>query len=781
MTPDMIRLPNGELKTPKHKFDWSPSQCFYQTDLYSTFFGGAINDEIERRLFGTIDDSGSNAVRAFIGADEGGWRRHFTDFFGYIDAQKVRTPKGLDWLKKHYSKLGQNELMVEMQAIQRMHCSTWAEGVREIVSAADSEVKFIVSDHPVTVYNVDLPPDHALCAYPNDPDISMKASQTIFPLDRDHCLILTNTEYANDPASTSPSERRTFARNYKTTYARTDAFIRTRRLSAVEVTEINFIVKARARRYVAAGREEWLYPDVTKNWRELHATLLPPSDELWRFGGEIYARFADGRVHYQDAFGRTEKPREFLAKEVSEKDLKPNDGCGCGSGQKYKKCCKSKPRALRRSWAELAIRERNMIHYRMIVDTLDLERKNWLEVRRDLTDDQISKVYSLFHGLWPLDTDLLSLLPKPDGVARAVYTGIVDPRLAWEFLVGSSLLFEQVLVINPLIHPAVLRDEYNPVKTPKQYRQEFLKGVALIMELMPLIEAGMIELVPDPCNFDHHLRRQMFGMAEQRRPFGPAALKDDRRAKWLVKDDYKTSLLMQPKNLMRADLKRKHPTITEEQLEEMMAHAQELADEAPFAVLQADTFDGGENSGLLQSLKMQPNFEIAMFLAQATGSFIITDSVFRWRELIAAQHREMGLAFPNLAKLGPQIEGVEYPFVTEAQVAVNLRHAGSLSGHRSMVQNVYHFLTEATSRTPREKLEAQIAARFRGIENEVAAVRKDIIGKSADDDMPVISGHMEFIAPRGGLVHNNVSRMLLTSGVARHLDSVPMAFFMRQR
>ena len=30
------------------------------------------------------------------------------------------------------------------------------------------------------------------------------------------------------------------------------------------------------------------------------------------------------------------------------------------------------------------------------------------------------KFYSLYEALWPLETDLLALLPKPDGVARAV-------------------------------------------------------------------------------------------------------------------------------------------------------------------------------------------------------------------------------------------------------------------------------------------------------------------------------------------------------------------------
>ena len=45
-----------------------------------------------------------------------------------------------------------------------MHCTIWTEGVREIVSAEDSDVKFIISDHPVTIYNHAAPPDSSMCA-----------------------------------------------------------------------------------------------------------------------------------------------------------------------------------------------------------------------------------------------------------------------------------------------------------------------------------------------------------------------------------------------------------------------------------------------------------------------------------------------------------------------------------------------------------------------------------------------------------------------------------------
>jgi hypothetical protein len=59
-----------------------------------------------------------------------------------------------------------------------------------------------------------------------------------------------------------------------------------------------------------------------------------------------------------------------------------------------------------------------------IVEMLEFEfGKGWVQIRRELTDEKSGKVYNLYEGLWPLETDLLALLPKPDGEARAIYTG----------------------------------------------------------------------------------------------------------------------------------------------------------------------------------------------------------------------------------------------------------------------------------------------------------------------------------------------------------------------
>lgn len=257
LSPPDIMLPNGNTKKGSSRFSKAvPARCFWRRDIYSTFFGAEPNVEIEKMLFGMIDTQGSQAVRAMASRDVARWHAHFTSFFVYMDAQKLRTPKGLEWLRSRYQHLTQNALMQEMQAVRTMHCGLWVGAVREVVSAEQSGVKFIISDHPVTVYNYALAPEHAHCRYPDDPSIALKASQTIFPLNRDFCLILTNLEYAQDPALSDPAEKKTFARHFHEAMTRTNAFIRTRSLFDDDVARINLIIKRRARRYIAAGRDE---------------------------------------------------------------------------------------------------------------------------------------------------------------------------------------------------------------------------------------------------------------------------------------------------------------------------------------------------------------------------------------------------------------------------------------------------------------------------------------------------------------------------------------------
>src|SRR5260370_22621545 len=108
--------------------------------------------------------------------------------------------------------------------------------------------------------------------------------------------------------------------------------------------------------------------------------------------------------------------------------------------------------------------------YNGIVRVLGLEQgKDWVKVRRELTDEKISKIYLLYEGLWPLETDLLQLLPKPDGSARAVFTGSIHPTTITEFALGASLYFGELIIEHPFLHAGTVQKKFSPVQNTGAY------------------------------------------------------------------------------------------------------------------------------------------------------------------------------------------------------------------------------------------------------------------------------------------------------------------------
>lgn len=664
--PPLIELPNGKKKTHNAiRWPYSPGQCFWQQDLYTTHYYGFLNDEIERYLFGKIDNIGAKAVDAMAEQEFRALHKNFLNFFEYIDIQKIRTPKGLAWIKSRYPGMTHNQLLLEMQRIRQLHCTIWSETVREIVYATNSKIKFIVSDHPVTIYNPACPPDSEECRYPNDPRIEMKASQTIFPLDSNRCLILTNLDYARNPDLQDPKTHRPNANPFHSTLVRMDNTICKRELQDNEVAMINFIIKLRVKQFLAAENKEWLYPEtiVKDSWLELGKVLYPPKDELYHFGGEIYVGHKDGTSSYYDEYGRTSKEPSFLKKEPIKGKINSNASCPCGSGKKYKRCCKDKPEDERPSSSVRSIRERNIKFFDILAGILGFdENKDWSEIRRNLTDQKIADIYKAVAVLWPKETDLMSLLPRPDvKVLRALYSGLLDPRVTYENVVTFLLYVDEILIINPFINPNIIQKDFNPIDNPGKYRQTVLKNIVLFMSLMPLIETGRVNLIPDPLNFNSALRKEVMDEAEKRRKQVKLDYESIKPMEKLLREDHKRFIFNMPDDHLRNIIRRAKPEIDKEELEKTLEYIKKKNEEDPLSPLH--TVVSGEDGAQMFVLQLNPNLEMGMFLAQATGSFILTHHPYRWSEICSSINYFYGDYHSAWEAIAKHITNYEIDFV----------------------------------------------------------------------------------------------------------------------
>ena len=778
LDPPKTELPNGRIIIGKELELRSPKRCFRDKDLYTTRFGRTLNDEVEKFLFGGIDASGATAVRAFAGNDQQVIHKYFRRFFEYLNAQKLRTPKGLDWIKSGYPSLTQVNLMLEIQHLRQMHCTMWFECVREIVSAEKSDVKFIVTDHPVTAYNSACPPTSSACQYPEDPSIGLKGTQTVFALDADHCLILTNLEYAQDPTGVDLLAPRQNARYSGQTLTRTDAMIRTRMLTPDEVVSINSLLKTRSRQYLAAYKEAWLFPKKTGllAWEDIARVLLPPSDMLWDFGGEIYIGHKDGSTQYQDAFGRTDISHKFLKKKAPPTAPAPNDPCGCGSGRRYKKCCSGVAIGDRPPWDVYSIRDRNRMFCNAVVDILGLnKRKTWENVRRELSNNQVKSIHEMLEMLWPQDTNIADLLPRPDRrVFRAVYMGLIDPRTIDVSVISSLAYFDEIVILNPFPNPVYVKPEYSPTQSPAQHKSQMLKNVSVLLTLQPFIDAGIVHLVPDPMEFNADFRRAMMAMIGKRTANWEPTREEMRLGKALARDDFGRLTLRLPEDELRRKARESQPDLGPELLERTIEYMKEKLANDPFALLQP--VPAGKDGGELQVLRGM-SLELALFVAHLTGSAIYTDHPSDWRQLHehTSTARDVG-EHSQWAPLAEKLVSLTFPIEANPLINLETRKAGKLGRMRRVFRRIWNTALTQGEDADVDEIAKQLAA---SLEN--ASVKAGIEWDTCSTTTGPSSRfrrRIELSAPGAGFNMNSVHRLLITSGRTNYIESVPIALFL---
>ncbi len=321
LNPGVFTDPSGIVRKRRAVRRLGFSHCFVEKDLYTTRFGVEESTKIEQIFFGQIDHKGRDAAEYFTNfAHPSVNGDAFNDMVLYMSTQKLRTPKGLDWLSNKSGATDQHQILNLMLQLRQLYCAIWTECIWLIADASQSNTKFIISDHPLTVYNRRCGPRSQWCRGSNDPDIRFHGTHTIFPLSLDKILILTNLSWVRNPYRSELEMRPNPTLLRPAMFKFTD--IQTlRHLTEQEVREVNFIIKSRAYSFIGAAKEEWLYPerDVSKSqWNVFgDGYLLMPDPRPVHSGGEIMWGNYDGSGGAIDEYGRRPSDPDY-SKETNE-------------------------------------------------------------------------------------------------------------------------------------------------------------------------------------------------------------------------------------------------------------------------------------------------------------------------------------------------------------------------------------------------------------------------------------------------------------------------------
>ncbi len=323
------------------------------------------------------------------------------------------------------------------------------------------------------------------------------------------------------------------------------------------------------------------------------------------------------------------------------------------------------------------------------------------------------------------------------------------------------------------MNPACIKESHSPVKHPSKYKTETLKNVLLLMQLYPFIEAGYINLIPDPGDFNYALRKQMYDLASARMKGKEIDEKTKEQMKELIEQDAKRSLMNRPDEVLANMIRRSNPGLPEDKVVETLRYMKKKRAEDPLALLQ-DLAPGEEGAQLIAG-HMTPNFEMGLYLALLTGSFIYTDNALRWSELMVVA----GSSRPERELLAQAASDVPITFLVNPIHTFLARKSGCLGGMRKALRNVW-------SEAQKSSLDS---GHITGVTNELkgAAAKTEVEWasiqkryKAEPEGFPLTAtGKLSCKIPFPGFGITDVYRLLIShSRRQKYLEYMPMAMFL---
>ncbi len=322
-----------------------------------------------------------------------------------------------------------------------------------------------------------------------------------------------------------------------------------------------------------------------------------------------------------------------------------NDRCPCGTGKKYKNCClgsidwEAIVRGRGDPYQYLSIRGRNLAFRDLLCELLLLDSDQQLrslnDYKRAFTAENVRKLNEGIVRIWPPDLDIKTALRSTGGGVSGLYVGDYSKDQLLRGIVRHTTYASKLLVCDPFIYPLSVRDEYSPILNPDQHRSQTLRNVNVWLSLMPWVEAGLVEVIRTPCDFDARLNWE--SMKEQDAKFaGNTELREaadvsvkEMMQRHSVTWKFRDLVLAMPDGAL---LDRLQGIVEHDKAiskEDLLGYIHQLRAADP------DFLEplGPDSGGQLQMVGTGASYNIACMISELTGSYLVTDLHVKWKEI----------------------------------------------------------------------------------------------------------------------------------------------------
>lgn len=461
-----------------------------------------------------------------------------------------------------------------------------------------------------------------------------------------------------------------------------------------------------------------------------------------------------------------------------------NEPCPCGSGRKYKKCHLEIDRQVERAsrGERMTTREKNLLLVTEAADIFGFTRGvTWDDLRKNLSADQVRKLYEVVGSLWPPGVDVTEYLPEPGSHLRALYLGDIHPQKLARNVTRFGLYADEILVIDPLRSPWAFSEEFSPILHPEIWKADTLKIAYFLGFMAPWVAAGLAQIIPSPADYDGAIREATWQAAE-RRMKGPEMaeiLADTSDVQDWGLEEWERTLAGMPREALEASVRERMPHMSADEIEGMLAYMERRRKEDPLLLDQPPTEEGQ----VLVS-RSGANLELALYVAHLTGAFPYTNLRGRRRELQLVRDQLPETAEP-WTPLSQAFDSLDFEFLNDVSpdFAVDVRKDGRLESFRTFLRRVWSSVSEETDLAHMEAEATAFSDELRDEHRRANAEWKDIRADSlkwagVTSSSALVAGHFvpEFAIPSYALAA--VTQLLSALRQRRSFrERVPMSVF----
>lgn len=450
--------------------------------------------------------------------------------------------------------------------------------------------------------------------------------------------------------------------------------------------------------------------------------------------------------------------------------VKRNNPCPCGSGKKYKFCCKGKV-----DWTKiiqegldqkpyLSIRGRNILFLNKIAEALQFNStvgpRSLKEYKAAFTSKAVKKIHEAILEIWPPDTDISNLLKGISADVSGLYIGDYRTDLILKGIVRHSLYSNKLLLVDPFTYPLIVKEEFNPILNPDKFRTQTLKSVNFWFALRPWIDEGIVEVIRTPADFNSKLNMESLQRQQKKYKENEELRKaievsaEEQLDRFEKEEAFRHLILSAPNSHLEKvfkDLKLDKNGGTVDQFIEYIERRRERAPDF------LEPFGFGEEHAEYHIYTSGASYDIAKTTSNLTNSYLVTDIYSKWKEieLDRQSHNAENKEWAPFAKAFQGL-GLKYLDNLRLEHALTLRKEERLESLRVFLRKVWR---SACADNPFSEINVKLLAdelkdEVRKAEQEWKQIDRNLLkwfgaelGTGLLAAGPLISsGHAEFLA-----------------------------------